>query len=71
MSRSFSKLRGKICEKYGTIIEFAKQTNKSRTSVTNKLSGDTDFSKEDMIIWGKLLDITPDEYGIYFFENKV
>lgn len=71
MAKSFSKLRGRICEKYGTVIAFAEQTSKSRTSVSNKLSGDTDFSREDMIEWGNLLGIAPEEYGVYFFEDKV
>lgn len=69
MAKTFSRLRGKICEKYGTITEFAEKTSKSRVSVSNKLSGDTDFSRDDMIEWGDLLGITPEEYGIYFFED--
>lgn len=69
MAKTFSRLRGKICEKYGTITAFAEETSKSRVTVTNKLSGETDFSRDDMVEWGSLLGITPEEYGVYFFED--
>lgn len=71
MAKTFSKLRGRICEKYGSITDFAEQTRRSRTTISNKLTGDSDFSREDMIEWGNLLGIAPEEYGIYFFEDKV
>lgn len=68
MTKAFSKLRGRIIEKYGTIGNFADNTSKSRVSVSNKLTGDTDFSKEDICEWAELLGIPQEEYGIYFFE---
>ena len=71
MAKTYSKLRGRIIEKFGTIAAFSDSTSKSRVSVSNKLSGDTEFSKEDMIEWGSLLEIKPEEYGVYFFENEV
>lgn len=71
MAKPYSKLRGRIIEKFGTIVAFSEIASKSRTSVSNKLAGDTEFSKDDMIEWGALLGISPDEYGVYFFENEV
>ena len=69
MSKSFSKLRGRIIEKYGTITNFADNTRKSRVAVFNKLSGATDFSKDDICEWAGLLDIQQEDFGAYFFED--
>ena len=52
-----------------SITAFAEETSKSRVTVTNKLSGETDFSRDDMVEWGGLLGIAPEEYGVYFFED--
>lgn len=71
MDKSFSRLRGRIIEKFGTIGNFAEKTSKSRVSVSNKLSGETDISREDICEWAKLLEISDEEISHYFFEDKV
>lgn len=63
----YRKLRGRIVEKYGSIRKFTEDTGLSLTTVSLKLNCKVGFSQEDVEDWAKLLDITPTEYGTYFF----
>ena len=63
----YNKLRGRIIEKYQTINHFANVLDVSVVSVSKKLNCKTGFSQEDIIEWSKRLDISPDEYHVYFF----
>lgn len=63
----YRKLRGRIVEKFGTNKKFAEAVGVSENSMSLKLNGKTGFSKEDMILWGKLLEIDVSEFGDYFF----
>jgi hypothetical protein len=67
----YSKLRGRIVEKYGTVSEFSKHLSISRVSLDSKLHGKIRISREDVIEWCKLLEIQQDEIGAYFFTEKV
>ena len=67
MQYEYRKLIGRIIEKYGTRKEFAKKVGLSENSMSLKLNGKTGFSRDDMIQWGKLLDIDVAEFGSYFF----
>lgn len=67
MPYTYSKLRGRIIEKYGTLAAFAERIELSQTSLSKKMTGKTGFSQEDIRVWSKLLDIDPSEYGLYFF----
>lgn len=67
----YSKLRGRIVEKFGTITNFAERLSISRVSVDYKLNNKVQISRSDIIEWSKLLDISPEEYGIYFFTQKL
>ena len=64
---TYSKLRGRIVEKYGSISAFSKHLGKKVQTVSRKLNSDIGFTKDDIIIWCDLLDITKEEIGIYFF----
>lgn len=64
---TYAKLRGRIIEKYGTMGNFADAVELSRVSVSKKLNGESQFSKNDIVTWSRLLDISPEEYGCYFF----
>lgn len=66
-----SKLRGRIVEKYGSISAFSNDISISRTALENKLHNRTGISRNDIIEWSALLDISPEEYGAYFFTEKV
>lgn len=65
--RVYRKLRGRIIEMFGTYSKFADELKVSASSVSLKLNGQTEFSREDMIRWGELLKIEVSDFGDYFF----
>lgn len=67
MSMKYSKLRGRIVEKFGTISAFAQTLDKQVQVVSRKLNSDVGFTKDDILTWCDLLEITKEEIGIYFF----
>ena len=67
----YSKLRGRIVEKYGSISKFSEKLSKSRTSVDLKLNNKVDISRAEILEWSKLLDINAYEYSSYFFTEKL
>lgn len=64
---AYRKLRGRIIEMYGTMDAFSKHINRSKVSVSNKMTGNSGFSQEDIETWGEALDIPMEQYGPYFF----
>lgn len=73
MEYDFSKLRGRIIEKFGSIRAFAKAYGLSYVTMSNKLNGKVGISSDDIVKMSKpeLLDIPPAEYHLYFFVIKV
>lgn len=67
MPYTYSKLRGRIVEKYGNQETFAKSVNVSKVSVSKKLNGLTGFSQMDIESWASALGIPKEEYPEYFF----
>lgn len=67
MAYQYSKLKGRIIEKYGTQGKFAEAIGLSENSTSKKLKGLFGLSQEDMEAWAKLLDIDRDDFGEYFF----
>lgn len=67
MSYTYSKLKGKITELYGTQGNFAKKVGISRNSMSKKLTCKAEFSQRDIIQWSALLNLDKNEYGEYFF----
>lgn len=63
----YKKLRGRIVEKFGTQEKFAKEIGISETALSKKMQGKTGISQSDICLWSKLLEILPEEYGVYFF----
>lgn len=63
----YKKLRGRIIEKFGTQERFSKEIGISETSLSKKMKCKTGISQADICLWSKLLDISPEEYGVYFF----
>ena len=63
----YRKLIGRIVEVYGTRKAFAEALGLSENSLSLKLNGKTGFSQEDIIEWSRLLDISQDEYGSFYF----
>lgn len=65
---SYSKLRGRIVEKYGTISAFSIKLDKKVQVVSRKLNSDIGFTKNDILTWCVLLEIPKEEIGTYFFD---
>ena len=67
----YSKLRGRIVEKYGTASAFADALHTHKAQLSAKLNNKVDITRADIEAWSSLLDIGSDEYGAYFFAQKV
>lgn len=68
---NYSKLRGRIIEKCGSVDSFAKQVGLSTVSMSKKLNNKAGISREDIICWSEVLDISKEDYGAYFFTKEV
>ena len=67
----YSKLRGRIIEKFGTCSAFADALHTSNVQISAKLNGKTDITKDDIESWSELLRIRPEDYGTFYFTKKV
>lgn len=67
MQLSYSKLRGKIVEKFGSISAFADELGVPKQTVSRKITGRIGFTKKDILEWCEKLGIAIEEIGIYFF----
>ncbi len=66
----YSKLRGRIIEKFGTQKVFSEKMNMSEATLTQKLAGRTYFTQGEMYRAGELLDLDG-SYRPYFFTLRV
>ena len=64
---SYSKLRGRIREKFGTQEDFATAMQKSPTTLSSKLNGKTEWTRQEIETACRLLDIPLAEAPAYFF----
>lgn len=67
----YSKLRGRIIEKYRTQSNFAYKVGMSNRSMSLKLNNGIAFGQKDIIRWCDLLDIQINDIPEYFFNKKV
>lgn len=67
MSYNYSKLRGKIVEKFGSQAKFADEMGVSTVIINRKLANKCGFSQDDIIKWSELLGIESENYNKYFF----
>lgn len=67
----YSKLRGRIVEKYGSVQAFSKVLNVKQEGVSHRLSNGKCLSHRSIMKWAKALDISQERIGIYFFTVKV
>lgn len=67
MAYDYSKLKGRIIEKFDTYRAFAAALGIAPQYISPKLKGKIDITKAEIINWSELLDIDPSEYGSYFF----
>ena len=67
----YSKLKGKIIEKFGSQTAFAKALGVSDATMTSKLTGKTYFSQDEIMKSLEFLDIEPGLTTDYFFTARV
>lgn len=67
----YSKLRGRIVEKYSTLSAFAQAIGISDGTLSSKMNSKTYFSNEEIVEACKLLGIQFEEVQSYFFTLKV
>lgn len=71
MCYDYSKLLGKIVEKFGKRAAFAKALNVSEHTLSMKLNSKISFKQEEIINACRLLGIDFEEIPAYFFVLKV
>lgn len=70
MEYDYSKLKGRIVEKYGTVSAFADALGIKVQAISPKLRGRKTITKADIIEWKQLLEIDTDDIGMFFFMPK-
>lgn len=71
MKTEYSKLRGRIVEKFGTNKAFAEEIGVSENTISRKLSAKRGFVKDDIIVWSDALGIDHSEIGDFFYPKSL
>lgn len=71
MEIDYSKLIGRIIEKFGTRAAFARAMNMKTETLSRRLNNKTPWNVDEYIKASALLDILPNEMGTYFFTVKL
>lgn len=71
MSYDYSKLRGKIVEKFGTQQAFALTMKWSERTLSLKINGKRFWNQADIEQASQLLEIQTEEVADYFFNQNV
>lgn len=71
MSYDYSKLRGRIIEKYGTAKAFGDEMHWSEPTLYNKLCNNSYWKQDEINKASELLDISDKQIVTYFFTKKV
>ena len=71
MPFDYSKLRGRIKEKYQTQSKFADAVGLSKGSISQRLNNILDFSQSEMEKTADLLNFPKNEIPLYFFTPDV
>ena len=67
----YSKLRGRIIEKFGVLSTFAREMHFSDGTLSSKLASKTYFTNDEIVSACELLGVTTDQVDEYFFTLKV
>lgn len=70
MAFDYNKLRGRIIEKYGSQVEFAKAMQWSERTLSNKLTGKSVWKQTDICKAICLLGLKECDIQVYFFSIK-
>lgn len=71
MAFDYNKLRGRIVEKYGSQVEFAKAMNWSERTLSKKINGKIPWKQTDICSAIRLLGLSESDIQEYFFTVKV
>lgn len=71
MAFDYSKLRGKIVEKFGSQMSFAKAMDISERTLSLKMSGKRTWKQPEICLAINLLGLSNDDIQDYFFTLKV
>lgn len=71
MRFNYNKLRGRIIEKFDTLFRFSEVLNISYEALSKKMNNQIGLSQKEIVQWSELLDIAPEEIGVYFFTPEV
>lgn len=71
MAYNYDKLKGRIVEKFGSQVAFAKALGISEKTISNKLSGKRYFTQLEISRSVSLLGLRPKDVDTYFFTLKV
>lgn len=67
----YSKLRGRIKEKFGTESKFANEIGLNKGSLSDRLNNKTEFKQPEILESMEKLEIKNEEIVQYFFTRKV
>lgn len=71
MAFDYSKLRGKIIEKFGSQMSFAKAMDISERTLSLKMSGKRTWKQPEICLAINLLGLSNEDILDYFFALKV
>lgn len=71
MVMDYSKLIGRIIEKFGSRSAFAEAMGLKAEALSRRLNKGKSFKTEEYIKACELLDILPEEMHVYFFTPKL
>lgn len=71
MSNDYSKLLGRITEKFGTQAEFANAMGISERSISLKLNNKVSWKDNEISKAVEILEVNPKDIPAYFFKYKV
>lgn len=71
MPFDYSKLRGRIVEKFGSETKFAEELGMSIQQISPKLTNKKTITKKDILTWSEKLEIPVSDIGLYFFTLRV
>lgn len=71
MEYDYSKLAGRIREKYGTQRAFSRAIKLSERSLSLKMNGETGWKQAEIGAACGLLEIPPEDIPAYFFRARV
>lgn len=71
MAFDYSKLEGRIIEKFKTRSAFADVLGWTKSRVSSRLNGRVAFSTDEISLWCNVLGIPADKVTLYFFTLKV